>query len=344
MHMADALLSPVVGGTLWAAAAGAIALCSRRVEGDLNDRQVPFMGVLGAFVFAVQMINFTIPGTGSSGHLGGGMILAILLGPAAALITIASVLTVQALFFADGGLLALGCNIFNLGIIPCFIAYPLVFKRLAGSSPTQNRIIGASILSSVLALQLGAFAVVLETFFSGISALPFRSFALVMQPVHLPIGIVEGVVTAMVVSYVWKIQPESLTAFGHRQAAPIRTRILAGFLLISLVAGGGLSWMASTRPDGLEWAISQVAGSAELEESGTGVHWALDKLQQRSALLPGYAFRKEVGVQQEAGADGGEPWPFIDDGSAVSAVVGGTAALVIAFGVGLILRKRNGSS
>jgi cobalt/nickel transport system permease protein len=343
MHMADALLSPVVGGTLWAAAAGAIALCSRRVEGDLNDRQVPFMGVLGAFVFAVQMINFTIPGTGSSGHLGGGMILAILLGPAAALITIASVLTVQALFFADGGLLALGCNIFNLGIIPCLVACPLVFKRLAGSRPTQNRIIGASILSSVLALQLGAFAVVLETFFSGISALPFRSFALVMQSVHLPIGIVEGVVTAMVVSYVWKIQPESLTAFGHRQAAPIRTRILAGFLLISLVVGGGLSWMASTRPDGLEWAISQVAGSMEQTASGTGVHAVLAGLQQRSALLPGYAFRQKVGVQ-EAGVDGGEPWPFIDDGSAVSAVVGGAATLVIAFGAGLILRKRNGSS
>jgi cobalt/nickel transport system permease protein len=105
MHMADALISPAVGGTLWAATAGLIGYSSRKVQQDIDDRRIPLMGVLGAFIFAAQMINFTIPGTGSSGHLGGGMILAILLGPAAAFLTLASVLTVQALFFADGGLL-----------------------------------------------------------------------------------------------------------------------------------------------------------------------------------------------------------------------------------------------
>ena len=78
------------------------------------------------------MINFTIPGTGSSGHLGGGMILAILLGPHAAFLVMASVLTVQALFFADGGLLALGCNIWNLGVYPCYLIYPLIYKPLVG--------------------------------------------------------------------------------------------------------------------------------------------------------------------------------------------------------------------
>ena len=94
---------------------------------------VPLMGVLGAFIFAAQMLNFTIPATGSSGHLGGGMILAILLGPYAAFLVMASVLTVQALFFADGGLLALGCNIFNLGFFPCFIAYPFIYKKIVGA-------------------------------------------------------------------------------------------------------------------------------------------------------------------------------------------------------------------
>ena len=110
MHMADALVSPAVGGAFWAAAAGTIAYCSARVRKDLDDRKVPLMGVLGAFVFAAQMINFTIPATGSSGHLGGGLLLAIVLGPSAAYLTIASVLMIQALFFADGGLLALGCK------------------------------------------------------------------------------------------------------------------------------------------------------------------------------------------------------------------------------------------
>ena len=123
MHMADALISPAVGGTMWAVAAGAIALCSARLKRNLDDRKIPLMGVLGAFIFAAQMINFTIPGTGSSGHLGGGLILAVLLGPAAGFVTMASVLTLLPLFFADGGLLPLGRTFINLGAVTCFIAY-----------------------------------------------------------------------------------------------------------------------------------------------------------------------------------------------------------------------------
>jgi len=104
MHMADALISPAVGGAAWAATAGLTVYSARKLKQEMDDRKLPLMGVLGAFVFAAQMINFTIPATGSSGHLGGGMMLAILLGPYAAFLTMASILTVQALFFADGGL------------------------------------------------------------------------------------------------------------------------------------------------------------------------------------------------------------------------------------------------
>jgi len=118
MHMADALLSPAVGATMWAGSMAAIGYSSRKLKENIDNRTIPLMGVLGAFIFAAMMINFTIPGTGSSGHLGGGMILAVILGPYAAFLVMASVLIVQALFFADGGLLALGCNIWNLGIYP----------------------------------------------------------------------------------------------------------------------------------------------------------------------------------------------------------------------------------
>src|SRR5659263_555518 len=114
MHMADALLSPAVGGTFWAGTIGTIGYASKKLKEHLDDRKIPLMGVLGAFIFASQMINFTIPGTGSSGHLGGGMILAVLLGPHAAFLVMASVLTVQALFFADGGLLALGLSLIHI--------------------------------------------------------------------------------------------------------------------------------------------------------------------------------------------------------------------------------------
>ena len=117
---------------MWLAAGAAMAWPAQQLQLQPDDRRVPLMGMLGAFVFAAQMVNFSIPGTGSSGHLGGGLLLAILLGPHAALVVIASVLTVQALFFADGGLLALGANLFNLGVLPCFVVYPLVYRPLAG--------------------------------------------------------------------------------------------------------------------------------------------------------------------------------------------------------------------
>ncbi len=107
MHMADALISPVVGAGFWAAALAFISYCASRLNKEFNEKFIPLMGIMGAFIFASQMINFTIPGTGSSGHIGGGLLLAIILGPYAAFLTMASVLFIQALFFADGGLLAL---------------------------------------------------------------------------------------------------------------------------------------------------------------------------------------------------------------------------------------------
>ena len=218
MHMADALLSPAVGGAFWAGTIGTIGYASKKLKEHPDDRKIPLMGVLGAFIFASQMINFTIPGTGSSGHLGGGMILAVLLGPHAAFLVMASVLTVQALFFADGGLLALGCNIWNLGIYPCFVAYPLIYKPLAGDGRSARRILVASLASGIVGLQMGAFSVVLQTLLSGKTALPFGTFLLMMQPIHLAIGIVEGFVTAGVINYVRAARPEILDSSAS--AAP----------------------------------------------------------------------------------------------------------------------------
>ena len=255
MHMADALLSPAVGATFWAGTIGTIGYASKKLKEHLDDRKIPLMGVLGAFIFASQMINFTIPGTGSSGHLGGGMILAVLLGPHAAFLVMASVLTVQALFFADGGLLALGCNIWNLGIYPCFVACPLIYKPLAGDGRSPRRILVASLASGIVGLQMGAFSVVLETLLSGKTALPFTTFLLMMQPIHLAIGIVEGFVTAGVIHYVRAARPEILdrSASSAPLASGISLRnVLIGFVALAIVTGGALSWFASAHPDGLE--------------------------------------------------------------------------------------------
>lgn len=336
MHMADALLSPAVGGTMWAVSGGGIAYCSAKVRNGLDERKVPLMGVLGAFLFAAQMINFTIPATGSSGHLGGGLLLTILLGPYAAFLTISSVLMVQALFFADGGLLALGCNIFNMGFIPAFLVYPLVYKRVAGPSPGRKRLVAAIMISAIIGLQLGPLSVVLETVFSGISALPFSTFALLMQPIHLAIGVVEGVATVAIVTFVQRARPEIIQeAFGARPTGkrPLRT-VLVSFLAAAILTGGILSWFASKNPDGLEWAIAGITGAEALKGPEHGPHTVVAALQKRTAFLPDYSFKK-AGNSVKGEADG-------NLGTSVSGVVGGLMTLGVVLLSGFLLKRRTG--
>ena len=176
MHMADALLSPAVGAAMYGVTAVAVGKAVREIDAEeLGERKLPLMAVSGAFVFAAQMINFTIPGTGSSGHICGGILLAGLLGGGPALLTIASVLLIQCLFFADGGLLALGANIFNMGVIPCMIIYPLLFRPLIRKYGEKKMAL-ITVLSCVLGLELGALCVVIETLLSGITELACQFF------------------------------------------------------------------------------------------------------------------------------------------------------------------------
>ena len=199
--MADALVSPAVAAGAGVAAAALIAVAATKVKKIQRDDIVPLMGVMGAFVFAAQMINFTIPGTGSSGHIIGGILLSAVLGPWAAFITLCSVLIIQCLVFADGGLLALGCNILNMAATSCLIAYPLIFRPIAGNDSKPVRLISASVVSSVLALEIGAAGVTFETELSGITSLPTSVFLSFMLPIHLAIGAVEGIATGGVLCF-----------------------------------------------------------------------------------------------------------------------------------------------
>ena len=164
MHMADALISPAVAGTMYACSAAAAGYSVRKVRLAADPKKIPVMGVMGAFVFAAQMINFTIPGTGSSGHLCGGMLLTALLGPYAAFLTMIGVLMIQCLMFADGGLLALGCNVWNMAFYGCFLGYFLFWRPTMKRGASRNRILAASVLGSVISLQAGAFSE--KTYFS----------------------------------------------------------------------------------------------------------------------------------------------------------------------------------
>lgn len=303
MHMADALVAPAVAGTMYACSAVATGYSIKKVRLESDPREIPVMGVMGAFVFATQMINFTIPGTGASGHLCGGLLLSAILGPYAGFLTMIGVLVIQCLLFADGGILALGANIWNMAFYGCFIGALVIWKLIMKHQITKKKIIIASILGSVLTLQLGAFSVTLETLASGITELPFSVFLAAMQPIHLVIGFVEGMITASVLCFIHEARPELLwmddtekeLAGSHGKMTYRSTVVTLG--VATLVISGLLSLVASGNPDGLEWSMEKVAGSAELSSSGT-IHAVAEGIQGKLALLPDYGIK---GVQSFIG-------------------------------------------
>lgn len=339
MHMADALLSPAVGGILWAGTLGVIIYAAKKLKEKMDEKMIPLMGVLGAFIFAAQMINFTIPGTGSSGHIGGGMLLAILLGPYAAFLVIASVLIIQAIFFADGGLLALGANIWNLGIYPAFIGYPLIYKAIVKQNASNKAITIASVLSVVVGLQLGALSVVLETKLSGITELPFGTFLLLMQPMHLGIGLIEGFITAGIVIYVKSLRPDIVKDLEGVRVLPSSgslKKVLIAMSILAIITGGAFSWFASTYPDGLEWSIEKIYGKPEIPEKANPIKEGLSKLQERTAVLPDYSLPSNDKGEESPS------WPAVDPGTSFSGLVGGlmVLGLIVIFGMGIKLMQK----
>lgn len=292
MHMADALVSPAVAGTMYALSAGSAGYSIKQVRQTYEPKKIPVMGVMGAFVFATQMINFTIPGTGSSGHLCGGMLLGALLGPYASFLTMIGVLLIQCLFFADGGMLALGCNIWNMAFYGCFIGSLLIWSPMMKKGMSRGKIIAASVIGCIVTLQLGAFSVSLETLISGVTQLPFAAFVATMQPIHLAIGLVEGLITAAVLVFVYEARPELLsdsTSCEQNGKMSFKTTVIT-LAVLALVIGGGLSLFASSNPDGLEWSMEKIAGTTELDASGQAYDTAAS-IQDTTSFLPDYAFK-----------------------------------------------------
>jgi len=343
MHMADALISPAVGGVMWGASATALVYSGRRVRATLDDDKVPLMGVTGAFVFAAQMLNFTIPGTGSSGHLIGALLLAVLLGPHAAFLVMASILTVQALFFADGGLLALGCNIFNMAFLTVFVAYPLAYRPIVRARPaTKGRIIAGSMAAAVVGLQLGALAVVVETALSGVSELPVATFLWLMLPIHLAIGAVEGLATAVVLLFVLRVQPDLVRPApaeardGRRRLKPVLVSLAAAAVLCA----GLFSWFASSHPDGLEWSVAGASGAAGGLENGSRTHEAAAGLQDATAVFPDYQPRRAAGADGGSGTSEQSGRTGVRLRTSVAGVAGVSIVLALAAVIGLMVRRR----
>ncbi len=240
LHIPDGMLSPGIALLTWALALAVLALAARKLQAELGERLVPLMGVMAAFVFAAQMINFPVAG-GTSGHFLGGVLAAVLLGPWAAMVVMAVVVGLQALVFQDGGLLAMGANILNMGLLTAAIGYGLL--RLVSAAPRRVQLAQIGI-AAWLAVLGAALVTSLELWLSGSAAL--RVVIPAMLGIHALIGLGEALITVAAVALVWRLRPD----IGRGLAPAGR-----GWAVLGLVFALGvvlLAPLASADPDGLE--------------------------------------------------------------------------------------------
>ncbi|HXF61041.1 MAG TPA: energy-coupling factor ABC transporter permease [Caldilineaceae bacterium] len=247
LHIPDGFLSTWVAIAGWVVAVLVIAVALRQSRAQLGERQIPLLGVMAAFIFAAQAINFPVAG-GTSGHLLGGALAAIVLGPWAALLVMASVIGLQALLFQDGGLLALGWNIVNMGVLTAFtgaLLYRLA-RRLLG--PSRTSIMVAGVVGAWLSVEAGAIATALQLAVSGTA--PLGIVLPAMAGVHALIGVGEALITVGALLLLAASRPDLLVmgeqAPGTRAAGWVATGLLAALVV------AGLSFLASPAPDGLE--------------------------------------------------------------------------------------------
>lgn len=301
MHMANELLSPGVAIAFMVGVAGLLALASWRTQRDFDPSRVPLMGVMGAFVFAAQMINFPLVAVPVSGHLGGGVLLAILLGPHAATLVMASILIVQCLIFQDGGLLALGTNIFNLGVVPCYLGY-FLFSRIAGKKPKSRRLYLATFAATMIGMLAGAAMVPVQVTLSGVAKLPFGEFMLVIVGIHLLVALGEAIITFLVIGYLARVRPASLGTVADRlgpASAGVSSRaVLVSLAVVALLLAGVVSRFASKLPDALEWrtSIEEAGAAAVVVENPSEVVAEISGWQERTSPLPDYKWTSLSGL------------------------------------------------
>lgn len=251
MHIPDGFLSVAVSLICWVVAIAIVAIALRQTNRILGERQVPLMGVLAAAIFAGQMLNFSVTG-GTSGHLLGAALATILLGPWPAVLVMTTVVSVQALLFQDGGLLALGANICNMAIIGVFVSYAVytLFQRVLGGKRWGLIVSGfAAAWSSIL---IASLSCALQLALSGTS--PANIAVPAMGIIHALIGAVEGLITVGALGLISAARPDLLNA--EKVSTVSEKVIVAGGIAIAVFLAV-LSPLASSHPDGLEWVAEQ---------------------------------------------------------------------------------------
>lgn len=243
LHIPDGFLSLVISLIFWLATAALIGLAARRTRGQLGERQVPLMGIMAAFIFAAQMINFPVAG-GTSGHLLGGALAAIVLGPWAGMLVMASVVGLQGLLFQDGGLVVMGANIFNMGLLTALIGYGL-YRSVAGQGRGLRLAVAG--VAAWLSVMAAALLTAIQLWLSGTS--PVNIVMPAMLGVHALIGIGEALVTVAALAFIEQTRPD-LLATGAVKARGGRGWVVAGLIIALVVIL--FSPLASADPDGLE--------------------------------------------------------------------------------------------
>lgn len=306
LHIPDGFLSVPVALSGWILIAILVWYALQQTQQQLGERQIPLMGILAAFIFAAQMINFPVAG-GTSGHLLGGMLVAVLLGPWAAVPVMTSVIVVQALLFQDGGLLAMGYNIFNMGIITVFVGYAVytqISQRLGNTS--RGQMIGAAV-GAWLGVEVAATATALQLAVSGTSPLDVALPAMV--GVHALIGIGEALITVGALAFVRQSRPDLLVD-GSAYPAQRSGWIAVGLVIALLVVL--ISPLASSSPDGLE-RVAEDKGFVEEAEDAP------------YETLPDYTV------------------PFIENETTTTIIAGAIGVLIVAgvgYGTGRLGRRR----
>jgi cobalt/nickel transport system permease protein len=318
LHIPDGFLSAPVAIAWWILTIASVAVAVRRTSGTLNERQVPLMGVMAAFIFAAQMLNFPVLG-GTSGHLLGGALAALLLGPWAGVLVMTAVIGLQALLFQDGGLLAMGANIFNMGVATALVGYGLGMPLLRAFG---DRRWGLAIVGFIVAWASVMVAAILTSIQLALSGVPAGIVFPAMLFVHTFIGIGEGLITLAALSFVISTRPDIVsTLSGVVGAEGLNRRVSGGAVgavtIVGLAFAFGaalISPLASGDPDGLE----RVA-----EDQGF-----LERAQDAPYnILPDYTI---------PGIDGGIS-------TILSGVIGVVIVFALIYGLSQILRARRAS-
>lgn len=272
MHIPDGMLDTKTVAVTIAASGGTLAYGVRRLRATLAQERVVLMSVMAALVFALQMLNFPVAG-GTSGHFAGGAAAAIVLGPWPAVVVVTVVLLVQALVFADGGVLALGANVLNMAVIGPFVGWA-IYSLVVRLRSTRSARVGAAFAAAWAAGVASALAAAVEIWASGRADILLVTGAMALW--HAAIGIGEGLITAGLVGYLAAVRPDLLERPGTERAG--ETRGVTVVLGVAALAAAGMSFLASTHPDGLESVYF---------EQGIGERFAEISLVR--GLAPGYA-------------------------------------------------------